>query len=104
MKVHIEQDWRTNTAKVYVMEQDGIAGTVRVAKVVGDGLFQWREYKQGAVIDDGPTFEVPNQLLACLRDELNKLGPFSDSPVDWLRDSLQVRDRLLTLVEKVVNE
>lgn len=103
MRVHIDTDPLTQRCKVYLYQHDAIAGKTRIARNVGDGLFQMEEYDYGEKIDT-PTFEVPEEFLSALRDALSNHGPFTENTVDWLRDAIKTRDRLLTLVENTVNK
>lgn len=96
----IRSEWVPGTDRyaVYVWTQ-GIDGRNASVARVEKGELVFSVVKQGEKVE--PTFSVPSIFLTALRDELNKLGPFSDSPVDWLRDAVGTRDRLLSLVEKL---
>jgi hypothetical protein len=97
--IRIRSEWipATDRYAVYVW-MTTIEGYARIGSIDnGELVFKALERDEKAV----PTFVVPSIFLTALRDELNKLGPFSDSPVDWLRDAVSQRDRLFCLVEKL---
>lgn len=102
MRVLVKSEWIAGTDRfaVYIYTHDGITGKSSFASIEGSELV-FRTAENGEDVE--PTFRVPGMILTGLRDELNKLGPFSDSPVDWLRDAVGTRDRLFSLVEKLTD-
>jgi hypothetical protein len=72
-----------------------------VAYFDAEGKMNWRDVDQNEEVQ--ATLELPGWIMKELRRALIEEGPMDASSLDMVRDAVQVRDRLLTLVENVVN-
>jgi hypothetical protein len=101
MKIHIQYDIRTNTTKVYATGQF-IQGQPRFYYVLNEGRLVAIEYKSGDEVQ--PLFEVEDRtFLSALAREITSVMPVEEATAAHLRDAMNVRDRLLTMLEGGTN-
>jgi hypothetical protein len=66
--------------------------------------FTWMRVDPAVDFSDSPTFDLDDKVVAALAFVLNDFLPPDARVEEHLRDTIKTRDRLLTLVEKVVNK
>jgi hypothetical protein len=96
MKVRIEHDWMRQRTNVFVYDEG------RRALLAPDGE-TWLESREGRADDPPivPTLSLPDYVLEHVVAAARDLRPASVEQGAALADSRQVRDRLLTLVERL---
>lgn len=97
MRVHIERRPERETIDVWVYE-----GDLRTDIIVGtpDGPYILQHGDGKRMTDLPPTFSLPDTAAASLLEQLGDFLPPSSTMQRHLADSIDVRDRLLALVEK----
>lgn len=103
--MHVEQRWQQQALALYVTDHP--PGTKpRVLRVVsaldeGDFAVQWQEYDPNHHNADlGPTLVLPMQVAEAVVEALGDYLPPDAAQGEHLKDAIQVRDRLLALVER----
>lgn len=93
MKAHIESRWENDSVRVWII--DGGPDNHRVMRLGPGG---WEPFGRGELTD--PTFEIPQDALTALVAAAGDFLPPSTALAAHLADAREVRDRLLTLVER----
>lgn len=99
MKVRVEQDWSRRQVKIWFFED---MGGEELKLWRWDHAFGWKYETLVAVnaVDIYPSLVLPDLMARVLIPELTGLMPPNESMHEHLKDTIQVRDRLLTLVER----
>ena len=97
-KVRIEQAWTRDAVKVWFYTPLA-NGTTRVHRLVGHD--QWEDVlvEANGLLPD-PSLVLPASALGALVAEAGDILPPSAATDRHLKDTIDVRDRLLSLVEK----
>jgi len=103
MKARVEENFPANSLKVWVYEITP-GGGARLHRMVQtkDGETYWEivDVDEGALPD--PSFEIPTPVAEALAPELLGVVPPNTSQARHLDDTIEVRDRLLTMIEREV--
>ena len=97
VKARIERDWANAMVRVWLFEPRE-TGT-RVLRILGKDVYQWDDVENGALLPE-PTLYLPDEALQELVREASNVVPVEDATSAHLQDAIEVRDRLLSLVEK----
>ena len=93
MRVHIENEWYKNSFAVWVFAEY----EPRLLRVTSEGE-SWEEVEEGSLPE--PTLRLRQEVFEAIAVEMGHHTQASNATVEALRDTREVRDRLLTLVEK----
>lgn len=102
MKCYIDPDPMRRLTKVFLVAHDDLAGKVRVLRFnggEGSDEWVWDEYPQSEYIPQ-PSLVLPEQAVQALADELAGYRSPSAAQAEHLNDAREVRDRVLTMLEK----
>jgi hypothetical protein len=95
MKVRVEHDWTRDHVNVVVYDE------ARRAYLASDGV-TWKPITEGGVAEDIDwTVSLPARVLEAIVAEARDVLPASAEQGAALADARMVRDRLLTLVERL---
>lgn len=96
IRARIEDDFPRRGVKVWVYRDDSRPAVLRLDET---GLERWDELAIG--VDVEPTLVLPEAALAAIVAEAGNVLPPSAATDRHLTDAVAVRDRLLTLVERM---
>jgi hypothetical protein len=99
MKVHIERRWELNAVDIYLVEASADM-TGRIMQIVGPDAWQWQDVAPGE--KPAPSFSLPLQAFELIVAGAGDFLPPSAATDAALKDTREVRDRLLALIERVV--
>lgn len=95
MRAKIEHNWQDNTVSVWILE-DSLS---RLA-VLDSSLEVFHDLPPSTADVPPPTLRLPVPAFEALVREAGTTTQASDATVEALRDTREIRDRLLTMVEK----
>lgn len=95
--VHVERRWFDQSVAIWFLTRDHVAHLDPESNVP-HGLV-WNKYREGSPLPD-PTMVIPEDIYRALIEAGTDYLPPSAATDRHLEDSVKVRDRLLTLVEK----
>ncbi len=98
-KAHIEKDWRTSEVSVYLVDRDVVKGAQTYFQVK-DGELWGTTITAGAEIP-GPLMRLPLEAVEALGQALANVLPPSAATQVHLTDAIEVRNRLLAVVENM---
>ena len=98
-QVHVLRRWHNDTLAIYVHRR--VEGETQVLTLLPPDQMEWRGIAEGAEAGE-PTLLLPAGLAGQIAAELMNVVPPNTEQALALKDARAVRDRLLTLVEKVV--
>lgn len=103
MRVHIERRWDRQSVDIYVYEPNlSAAATTRLLRWVGAGEVQWVEMGPGEQADT-PSLQMPVEVLEQLVSQAQDFLPPSAAVGAALKDTQEVRDKLLGMVERIID-
>lgn len=95
-RVHIEQDWYSENVRIWVFSEASDPYVLRLK----DGAFnEWEKLEEGTAHPE-PTLTLRADYWEAIVTAAAKTLPVTDTALEALKDTRQVRDRLLTLIEK----
>lgn len=94
MRVRLEHDWTRDHVNVVVYSE------ARCAYLASDGV-TWKPITEGRVEDIDWTLSLPARVFEAIVAEARDVLPASAEQGAALADTRVVRDRLLTLVERL---
>lgn len=98
MEIHTEYRRGTSILDVWIWER-GMGSKPRQLIFKGAEEVEWREYEDGERLE-GPSLSLPDDVWRALSGKINGVLPASEATERHLKDAVEIRDRLLTLVEK----
>lgn len=88
---------------IWFVYDDAMRGKRKVARFEpqesGPARLEWQEVAEGVASE--PTLRLGGAEVEALRRGLDENGPTTQDGLTLARDAIKVRDRLLTLVEKL---
>lgn len=103
MEARIEHDWPSGGVKVWLYQRHGRGLDVFQYEKDAEGGFRWRvEPVYEAALLPEPTFELPRDALPALIEAASDFLPPSAATDRHLKDAIEVRDRALSLIERLV--
>ena len=101
MRVVLEQHPVEREISIYILEEG--ANEAFAMQVHEDGrLHQFKRLKNGEIAP--PALRISARALEAIVREAAQIVPVGDAGAEALRDTRQVRDRLLTIVERMAQE
>lgn len=100
MRFHIQYDVRTASTKVFAVDDwPGVPHRKSYYTIGEGGVIIGHEREDGQEIE--PMLEIyENGFLQGLASAIQGIMPVSDATTAHLRDTIAVRDRLLSIIEK----
>lgn len=101
MKVHIERRWDTQSVDIYVYEPSMNMGG-RLLRWKDAGTVEWVEVAPGEQAE-APSLQLPVEVLEHLVVQAQDFLPPSAAVGAALKDTQEVRDKLLGMVERIID-
>ena len=96
IKVHIDMPWNTDRISIWIYENRG-ADEIAIYYPVSD---TWMTIPKGSILPESPSlFLAHGEMLKALVDAAMPKFPPSSEMDRHLKDTMETRDRLLTIVE-----
>lgn len=97
MKARVEHRWDRDTVQVWLYDRQPDQ-SIRVYRILGEDAWQHEDVANGVTLP-APSFELRSEMLAALVEAAGDVLPPSGEMAEHLKDSREVRDRLLCMVE-----
>jgi len=94
-RILVEEDWQSGALKIWVMRKGNPDMVLEK-----DGA--WRQIGEGALYGPEPSFTIHNDYASILAAALGGSDPEETPAITHLSDVIEVRDRLLDMVERTV--
>ncbi len=100
-KAHIEKRWETDEVSIYLVERSHISSGQTYFKATESGVVGTTVSAGAAILE--PLMRLPLEAVEALALALSSSLPPSQAVSLHLKDATEVRDRVLSLLEQVVN-
>lgn len=97
--IHIQRTWKGIDRWEFFFYVDDLRGGREYGKLE-DGKLVWHKVEESELVE--PTFTLTGMEMRYLKQAVSEYGPTDTESLELARDAIKVRDRLLTIVERVI--